>query len=410
MNLLKIFMLSTISMIISGTFAAEKPSALDLLDKYTMNQDKLNSSVIIKLVTEEKLLEDKKITDTRSVPSEVRLDGQKLFGCLNYNYNLVKDKNISLDEMDYRNFHLWDGEKYIEYNDGGTPSWSWAFLAKQNMSNIFLRDNWCGSPLFGVRVHSGDRIDTIIRKCEKISVRDKGEMIDSELCYVIDANNSTASYTIWLNTNHGYSISKATFTIGPKTQGDLFNLSEDEKLNFTLTDVKFKQFGDIHVPMSYKAHWERLNKQDKVREVLYSGNVEDIKFNPDHDKLNSFKPKMRDGIEVRDDKTGLTYTWNGEKMIAAIDELIIKQLDETAQQLVSKGEVPSKLGSVEELANNDSKSDKIKDTKINNIDPQQQILSETKATSLFVLIPVGLFAIGVVGWVIIRKRKNYKEV
>ncbi len=80
--------------------------AIELLNKYAQNQDKLNSSVIVKFVCQGKGYQDNKVDVDRIVPSEVRIDGKRIFNCVNHFIDRVKDKNVPLDEMDLRNFQM----------------------------------------------------------------------------------------------------------------------------------------------------------------------------------------------------------------------------------------------------------------------------------------------------------------
>lgn len=231
-------------------------NAIELLDKYAQNQDKLNSSVIVKFECEEKGFQDNKVDIDRSVPSEVRLDGQRCFGCVNHFYKKVNDQNVPLDEMDYRHFQMWDGERYMQYYDYGDDG-SRGNIRLKNISEAFIQDAWPGSPLFGVRFHKAERIDTLLCRCKTISVRDNLEKIGSDDCYVIDAKDLFSTYTVWLNPKCGYSISKAVINIGPNSPGACYTVANNENISFTLTNVKFQQIGNIYVPMEYNTHWER---------------------------------------------------------------------------------------------------------------------------------------------------------
>ncbi len=401
---LKIVSISILLMTILNIAWAEELVAFDLLNKYSQNQDRMNSSVIVKFLHQIKGYQDDEIDVDRIEPSEVRLGGQKCFGCINFNYKIVNDVNVSLDEMDYRHFQMWDGKRYMQYYDYGTDG-ARANLRKQNISEAFLQDTWPGSPLFGIRFHTAERIDTVLRKCTKMSVRDKLEAINSEPCYVIDANSSTAAYTIWLNPNHGYNISQATIVLGPKSPGAFYNLPENESRKFTLKDVQFQQYGNICVPTSYTAYWEHWKDGTIWRKRTVSVKVIDIVFNPDHNKLNSFVPKMRIDTIVKDRDNDLVYIWDGNKLKADIDELIIEQLDKTAEQIMKEGAVPSGLRSIEnELVFDEPNS--IVDEPTEVTEPQTDILSESHSYSLIVLVPIGLLVIGIVGWQIFGRIKT----
>jgi len=99
------------------TSAAKKLVVRELLDRYSANQDKLNSSVIVKFECDEKIFQNNEVYFDRVDPAEVRLDGQKYFVCSNNQYDKVSDTTLPLDETDYIAYTLWDGERGIQYSD-----------------------------------------------------------------------------------------------------------------------------------------------------------------------------------------------------------------------------------------------------------------------------------------------------
>jgi hypothetical protein len=201
-----------------------------------------------------------------------------------------------------------------------------------------LADAWPGSPLFGIRYHKAERIDTKLRQCETLSVRDEMETIDSEACYVIDAKSPTSTYTVWLNPKRGYSISHAVIKHGPGTQGR-WVLSENEDRSLTVSDVRFQQIGEVHVPMAYNLYSERRRDGVVWRHGTIRGKVTDISFNPDHEKLASFVPKMRDGTLVRDSDFGIEYQWYDGKLIRIVDEFAIEQVDRITEDIMAQSGV-----------------------------------------------------------------------
>jgi hypothetical protein len=298
-------------------FAAEEMSVSELLDRYAANQDKLTSSVIVKFECEQKFVQDNEVFVDRTAPVEVRLDGQKYLQCTNYFYNKLSDTTLSLDETDYRQVTLWDGERRFKYYD--RPEWPRAWISRQNKPGVAFTSAWPGSPLFGVRFHKAERIDTVLRQCEKLSVREETEIIGSEACYVIDAKSPTSTYVVWMNPNRGHSISQAVIKLGPGAQGAFEVLSENENRFLTVSDIQFQQIGEVHVPMVYKVQSERRRDGVIYRKGTVRGKVTDITFDPDHEKLGSFVPKMREGTIISDKETGSSFIWQ-EGMKFVVDQ------------------------------------------------------------------------------------------
>jgi len=330
-----ILFLAVVCCISTPASAAKKLGVRELLDRYAANQDKLSSSVIVKFESNLKLFQNNEVLFDGVIPSEVRLDGQKYLACANHHYYKVGDTN-------YPDFNLWDGERGIQYQDFVESSKAYIdrqYESRQNKPGGVFAGTWPGSPLLGIRYHKAERIDTKLRQCETLSVRDEMETIGSEACYVIDAKSPTSTYTVWLNPKRGYSISHAVIKHGPGTQGAFGALSENEDRSLTVSDVRFQQIGEVHVPMVYKVYFERRRDGAVWRQGTVRGKVTDISFNPDHEKLASFVPKMRNGTLIKDKETpGIEYKWkDGMKFVVDDWDGRIRYVPEDWAILVGSG-------------------------------------------------------------------------
>ncbi|HUU20149.1 MAG TPA: hypothetical protein VMW72_23575 [Sedimentisphaerales bacterium] len=407
MDIIKTILIGIFSTVSLGTSNAHTPSAADLLDKYAQNQDKLNSSVIAKFECEEKFVEGNEVVIDRVPPSEVRLDGQKYFACTNYDYDKVSDTTSPLDETDYRKFTLWDDERRIKYYDYGEVSR--ASISRQDKPGAIFASEWPGSPLFGIRYHKAERIDTVLRQCETLSVRDEMEIIDSEACYVIDAKSPTFSYTVWMNPNRGYSISQAVIKFGPGTQGAFGVLSENEDKSLTVSDVRFQQIGEVHVPMAYNAYFERRRDGVVYSKGTIRGKVTDITFDPDHEKLASFVPKMRDGTVITDKDFWLIFRWHDGKLVPDVDEAALEQIDRIAEELVAEDRVPAELATAnrtEATPNEPATSiDTQPKTQVDTVMTQQEVVAESGLLGTVLVVLSVLLIIGVIGWVVFHRLK-----
>jgi hypothetical protein len=383
----------------SSNTKSKNPSAADLLDKYAQNQDKLNSSVIAKFECEEKFVKGNEVSIDRVVPAEVRLDGQKYFACTNPYYDKVSDTTLPLDETDYRQFTLWDDERRIKYYDyGEVEEVSRASISRQDKPGAIFASAWPGSPLFGIRYYKAERIDTVLRQCETLSVRDEMEIIDSEACYVIDAKSPTSSYTVWMNPNRGYSISQAVIKHGPGTQGAFGVLSENEDRSLTVSDVRFQQIGEVHVPMAYNVYFERRRDGVVYRKVTIHGKVNDINFDPDHEKLASFVPKMRDGTVITDKDFGLRFQWHDGKLVPNVDEAALEQIDRITVEIMAEGQVPAELATgkkTEAGPNNASATvNELPDT----VESREKVMGESRSFPTLVFVLIGLSIIAIIAW------------
>ncbi|MHC4474965.1 MAG: peroxiredoxin family protein [Planctomycetota bacterium] len=275
-----------------GTANEKLPSAVELLDRYTESQDKLQS-IIARGETSSSavsLRDDDKEEYASLMFSEFRSDGSRMY---HGKWSLVesrstdtRDRNSVIPERSSREslrlydgrytFHFWRGGRVqIELEkDGGD-----GFPTPPPLS-------YRGRELMGYFFSDGERVDSILRRSEKVSVRDKLERVGRSKCYVIDAVTERGRYTLWIDPEHGYNIAKAQKEAGdrrlPKGKGE----------SSFLKNVKFEKIDGVWVPMGGDMEfghqgpgWDyREKKHHKRREVI---------LNPDHEALRSFYP---DGI------------------------------------------------------------------------------------------------------------------
>ena len=65
-----------------------------------------------------------------------------------------------------------------------------------------------GHELMGIFYGDYERIDSVLRKADTISVRKETEQVGESDCFVIDANAGGGKYTVWIDPKHGYNIAK----------------------------------------------------------------------------------------------------------------------------------------------------------------------------------------------------------
>lgn len=53
-----------------------------------------------------------------------------------------------------------------------------------------------------------DRIDTVLRRADTISIRQETEVVGEVNCHVVDAATRNGNYTVWIDPQHGYSIAQ----------------------------------------------------------------------------------------------------------------------------------------------------------------------------------------------------------
>ena len=304
-------------------FAIEKLSVSELLDRYAANHDKLRS-VIAK--TEETITNNWSNKPTPSIirwVQELRLHGNRKFRRFYRWLNLpAEDAPAPLEEADSF-FLLWDGKCYFEYykpmkatdpSDGRLY-----FSADKKYAKYILNFGWQGAPFLGVRFSNSERIDSVLRQADSISVRDKLDQVDSVGCYVIEAKAKSGAYTVWLDPGHGYNIVQADIRVGPNNLYRGRRLKDDESYSLSVRNVRFKNIDGVWIPMEADLY-STCNKQNGVNvHSAIHHKITQITLDPNHEAMDSFVPAVENGTEIRDLDSRATYTWQDD-MKLVVDE------------------------------------------------------------------------------------------
>jgi len=310
------------------TYAVEKVSTSELLDRYAANQDKLKSFIARTetTITQDITKEGKASHFSKRVIFELRYedDGSDFRA-----YFCPKDvhsaEDGSLVPADRHTSSLWDGERYFEHHRGPVLDQSSVFIS---FSVEYIKDagaiGYAGpGSIRGLLYGDVERIDSILRQADSITVRDELERVGSGDCYVIDAKTKHGTYTIWLDPERGYGIAKVDIHKGPKDLWwgrplDYFTHAPYMPNVISIRNVRFESIEDIWVPMEVDI---RIDSKDfkgtnkaSVTNVHYK--VKDLLLNPDHDVLGSFVPDIENGTKVYTDLPGLFFAWhNGKKFV-----------------------------------------------------------------------------------------------
>ena len=208
------------------------PTALELLDKYAETQDKLQSFIVKFERSRYQASSSLHGQLPRLGPSEptgfneFRFDGKrrKWLFCM-WGHVGMSPEFTPKDRAKYGS-RLWDGETFFQYG-GQEKHASFPFGSITQITNF--KDNieegrktFCHArfKLRGYFYGDYERVDSILRHADSISVRDNTQSIGASDCYVIDAVTKHGKYKLWIDPEHGYNIAKA---ISRKTRGDLWS-------------------------------------------------------------------------------------------------------------------------------------------------------------------------------------------
>jgi len=288
----------------------KKPTAFELLDKYAETQDKLQSFIV-------KGNSSSNIHGSYSSPQhkpysgrrrkyvsyEFRYDGNRFYWCRQMWGNLrFAHEFIPKDKPHYKSV-LWDGAVYYNYakapyirpGPGSIEIDSSRDPAGVKKTIPYI-PHIC-APMFGF-FHK-ERIDSVLRQAETISVRDKLQRVGRSRCYVIDAVTRSGKCSIWIDANHGYNIAKAEIS---RAENDMI---DDERLpkGFTvltyLRNVRFEKIKNIWIPM--EADVQQANNLPGGDFSRVKGHFKRTEFilDPDHNTLGTFLPRdIEDGAKV----------------------------------------------------------------------------------------------------------------
>jgi len=299
----------------------EKLSVSELLDRYAANQDQLISFIAKTEEVHRVQWSNKERPDFSRKTTEVRVDSKKTHMFYRVWRDLpTLDAPTPIEEA--RNWvDLWDGKRSILYYYRISQDYKFAEIstdeirAKANI-NIWHK----GTPFLGIRYSDYEqRIDSVLRQADTISVRKELEQVGSVACYVIDANTTSGTYTVWFDPQHGYQIARAEIRLGPNDRYRNRPLKDNEDDSLSVRNIRFENIDGVWIAMEADKYATSIRQgSSRVRSTGHH-KITQITLNPDHEALGSFIPVVENGTEVYDIDAGVSYTWrDGMKFV--VDE------------------------------------------------------------------------------------------
>ncbi|MHC4620330.1 MAG: hypothetical protein ACYTEQ_21485, partial [Planctomycetota bacterium] len=207
------------------------PTAIELLDKCAHGQDKIKSIIVKGQYSIEwfSVKGRARIGGKTRRAFEFRSDGdRKYFHVAKWGYINPRLPNVARPDAQHL-IRLYDGKSYVKYS-------------LTDVRQIDLADDgthaWGNSPLMGSLFGAYERVDSILRGCRRISVRDTLERVGRSHCYVIDAVTQRGRYTVWIDPQHGYNIARAELSGG---KGDMLydtKCMEGDSFYSSIKDVR----------------------------------------------------------------------------------------------------------------------------------------------------------------------------
>jgi hypothetical protein len=324
----------------------KRPSARELLAKYTATQEKTKSFIIKSTsVTEYKDNEDparlpmdaataKKLAGGCMDISqcELRSDGKRVY----FRHVLFLEDNewgkknvgkIEAEDFERREYdgrramyksYLYDGKNYYS-NVPLHPGTTFTKKGRSFTGSVHLvrgvhksrtipgggagDDNLSranpGHTLMGYLAGDHQRVDVALKDAERMAVRKQMEAVGASECYVIDAYSHRGKYTLWIDPTHDCHLAKAKVL---RREGNKFytiTFTEGYKMICTLENVKFERIDGMWVPMEGDSYY-RQDAPLAFNEAKTHHRRIKVLLNPDHNALGSFVPSdIADGSEVQ---------------------------------------------------------------------------------------------------------------
>lgn len=302
----------------------KKPTAFELLDKYAENADKMNSIIYKRSSLSE-------IVRTYSTPGrpamkrkmhsedEFRRDGKRGFWSFTRWGNVAADGGWR-DKGDQYGSRLYDGKCFYQYGksrNSKTHPNGRVYLTRSNVErgSIQLATE---SMLLGFYSGNNGRIDKVLRKGRRVSVRERMENVGGANCYVIDAVTRYGRQTVWIDPERGHNVRKFVISRKPGDKNGYLTLKKGQKYDYHFEVQHFKKVENAWITEQYSARMARYFNPKDVHRGKSDGKLIEVTLNPDHDALGSFSPNdVQNGavVSIIGVKRKSSYRWRDGQVV-----------------------------------------------------------------------------------------------
>lgn len=332
--------------------AKNAPTPIDLLDKYTQALDSTSSFIHEYENTTQfsyQLQSGAALKGEGFRRGQVRHDDQQAYYqeyCWgDFNSRLM---DLSENEAYYRcsiqnRDMYYQNAKHLQHNAGSA-----AWRSRPESEEVNLGRIGGVAPIAGY-IGSEERLDSILRQADHISVREKTETIIESECFVIEADTKYGQYKIWLDSEHDYHPAKVVHIAKEGDYSHNHLLQKGETAKTYLQNVHFEQIDGVWVPMEADSGIHNNSPQGGYTKEDHHYKRANLILNPDHEKLGSFAdplhenpandPELQDGTLVRMVGLPISYLWQDGKLIPNIDREAVHQIDTLTESILSKDKV-----------------------------------------------------------------------
>jgi hypothetical protein len=214
-----------------------------------------------------------------------------------------------------------------------------------NAKAVISRDPYSGILGFA---GADERLDGVLRRARKISVRPATEPVNGSPCRVIDAETEYGIYTLWLDPQHGYHAARTTRMATAGHRDYVSVLPRHARMSSRVEIAHFEKVDGVWVPMegSQDNAYTAENPQQFNKEQVRFKRTK-MALNPDHDKMGSFDnplerpaqdPELKNGTVVR--IGSIKGIWQDGKVVDSSGTVIDARLLKTAGKAPNRARAP----------------------------------------------------------------------
>ncbi len=320
-------------------FGAQEMSVSHVVDSCAANLDRFQSWRLNCEVRSQIRIGDR--TGPNTVTHfDLRFDGTRICS-RRWLWSDISEPNDQGPDRTEANYvrRLWDGHTYKTYyrtskSDLGTvllDDLATVTADEKEYEVRSLQYRHDTSSAMGYFPGSFDRIDTVLRDAQSLSLREDREEVNGVHCYVIDAQTRYGDFTVWIDPEHGFSIVRRQSEVS-KAAGHLRygKISGYEACKDTYEVVRLESLDDLWLP------------SEAIRRCRYRGGGTDYVENacvritefvrdPDHEASGSFEEDdVPNGtLVIIPPVTHIRYVWQDGDLVKHIDENLVRRMDAT---------------------------------------------------------------------------------
>jgi thiol-disulfide isomerase/thioredoxin len=327
---------AALSIPLASLLAAEPPTAAELLQKYAEAQDGLKSFILTSEVSTELRETGREGLYKTHAAFEARSDGERL------SVRCLETDHVKTDHV----FCWWEGKVLRQFNRMNKGDNVLIISADRLPKERFF--TWFGSGMAsGYIPFDTERVDVILGKARKISLRPKQERVAGTQCYVIDADTERGRYSLWIAPKFGYHVGRLEVERGTGdriAEGDVV-LQKGHIMRESLDGVRFEKHNGVWVPMETRSSGYQRSAQGGESWGRTHFQIAQITVNPDHQAMGSFQASkgLLEGAKVLLPGVTGTVRWKDGKMVR--DDGTVLDLDELLKKAAAsaKGPTPQQI-------------------------------------------------------------------